>query len=146
MNARRLLIAAALAATPALALATGEMAGDPAASAQSYPDVTASSASAAGVTPAGGAGSTSGTAAGAGSTMADEVRGTVDSVDATRRRITINDDQGNLVSYDLAPGALIKVGARDSSLSALSNGDSVSIGVSDADPSQATSVRINTTP
>ena len=46
--------------------------------------------------------------------------------------------------HDLAPGALIKVGARDSSLSALSNGDSVSIGVSDADPSQATSVRINT--
>ena len=143
MSARNVLLATLIAALPSLAFATGDLAGDPAAT-ESYPDVTASTSAVSAPAPAGGAGATSGAAAGIGSTAADEVRGTIDSVDATRRRVTIHDDQGNLVSYDLAPGALIKVGARDSSLSALSNGDSVSIGVSDADPSQATSVRINT--
>lgn len=133
----------ALLALPAVVMATGEASTDTAET-LTGPGSTGSSTDAT-AGEAGGAGGTSGgTGAGAGAMTAGEVSGTVDSIDATRRRVTIRDDQGNLVSYDLAPGATVQVGSRDASLSALSNGDAVTIGVSDADPTQAQSIRVNT--
>ena len=92
----------------------------------------------------GGAGETTGSGAGSGAVGANQVRGTIDSVDSTRRRVTIRDDQGNLVSYDLNAGGNVKVGEQDSSLAALSNGDAVIITLSENDPTTATEVKVET--
>lgn len=118
----RFAIAAALAAGlafPASGFATGSL------------DASLASADAMG----GAGGSTGGAEAGSGSLTANQVQGIVDSVDAGRRRLTIRDDQGNLVSYDLAA---------DAAITSLSNGDSVTLSVAEGDPTRADAVRVNT--
>ena len=91
---------------------------------------------------AGGSGTTTGSAGGQGATLANEIKGTIDSIDAARRQVIVRDSQGNLASYKLAPGATVQVGGHKASLAALIEGDVVTITPADHDPASATAIKV----
>lgn len=91
---------------------------------------------------AGGSGITTGSGAAAGQTLASEVKGTIDSIDAARRQVTIRDTQGNLASYKLKAGANVQVQGHKAALSALTKGDAVTVTPAANDPTAATAITV----
>ena len=92
---------------------------------------------------AGGSGTTGGSAAGGqGATLATEIKGTIDSIDAARRQVTVRDSQGNLASYKLVPDATVQVGGHKASLAALIKGDVVTISPVPNEPGSAAAIKV----
>lgn len=91
---------------------------------------------------AGGSGTTGGSAAGQGGTLATEIKGTIDSIDAARRQVTVRDSQGNLASYKLVPDATVQVGGHKASLAALIKGDVVTVTPAQNHPGSATAIKV----
>lgn len=91
---------------------------------------------------AGGAGVTSQSGAGAGETLANQVKGTIESIDAARRKVTIRDSQGNLTSYKMKAGADVQFQGHKAALSTLAKGDAVTITPAANDPSSATAINV----
>jgi hypothetical protein len=89
---------------------------------------------------AGGSGATSVSGSAAGATLANQVKGTIDSIDAARRSVTIRDSEGNLSTYKLKSGADMSFQGHKATLSTFAKGDSVVVTPAANDPAAATAI------